>query len=298
VVFPSSTPLMSDVLCISAIVSLLASLFTIGCCFYLNLHKKSSKRYIIYTLISDSILSLSYMGRFADWHSIPKQGFWCQWSGFLLVVGANSLTLWISATATYLLFLFLRGKPGIKFELFFLILWPLVTIIPAAVPYAIYATNQVYIPVSTAQCLSQPDMFVYLVLFWVGLLLLYIIISYTVIVIYIYYIYVPLRDSINDNYRMHQIVTLAVSPIIYLFLYIWIIIARFVQLATGGSPLILIRFAVATTVWIGFLNSVWFGYSRNIYKRVYEKIFGEKALSTKGIGDKPKTGVGSVPGSA
>jgi len=208
VVFPSSTPLMSDVLCISAIVSLLASLFTIGCCFYLNLHKKSSKRYIIYTLISDSILSLSYMGRFADWHSIPKQGFWCQWSGFLLVVGANSLTLWISATATYLLFLFLRGKPGIKFEVFFLILWPLVTILPAVVPYTVFSTNLAYGPAPTAQCfLSQPDMIVYLVIFWVGLLLLYIIISYTVMAGYIYYISVQVRDSIQDNYRMHKVVT-------------------------------------------------------------------------------------------
>jgi len=287
---------MVNLLSMSALISLMTSLFTLGCCFYLGLHKKSSKRYIMYTLTSDILLSLSYMGRFADWGGPPKPGFWCQWSGFGLVIGANSLTLWIFATATYLVLIFFRGKkPGGKFEACFLILWPLVTILPAALPYAFTKSGPVYGPAPTGQCwLSSPDLIVYLVVFWVGILLLYILLTYAAMAIYVYYVSMKVKQAVNDDERVKKVVTLAVSPIIYLLLYIWIIIARLVQLATGVTPLNFLRFAIVVTVWIGAVNSIWFGYSRNIFVLTYQKYCGEdKSNSGSGKSQTKKTGTGT-----
>lgn len=230
----------------------------------------------MYTLFSDVILSLSYVGRFADWGSVPKQGFWCQWSGFLLVVGANSLTLWIAATATYLVLIFFWEKPGIRFEIGWVVVWPLVTILPAAVPYSVFKGVELYGPAPTGQCfLAKPDMIVYLVVFWVGLLLLYILLSYAAVAGYVYYVSKKMEEAVqneNPKKRMKKVVTLAMSPVIYWLLYIWIILARLIQLGTGQTPLVLLKFAVATTVWIGFVNSIWFGYSRNIFKRAFFEV--------------------------
>jgi len=90
----------------------------------------------MYTMLADVFLSLGYLGRFSDWNDVPKPGFWCQWSGILTVIGANSRTLWIFVTATYIILLIFQKKPGRQFEIIFIILWPIVTVLPALAPYA------------------------------------------------------------------------------------------------------------------------------------------------------------------
>jgi hypothetical protein len=246
----------------------------------------------MYTLTSDICLSFSYTLRFSDWSHDPSQGIICQLGGVVLVVGANSLTWWIFATATYLLvFFFKEDKPGRKFELVFLVLWPFVSLFPAVIPYGFYKPNELYGPSLTGQCyFIDPNLIVYIVILWCGLLLLYIVLSYTVLAIYVYYVSRSVSMAIRDKSRMRMVFTLAVSPIIYFLLYIWIIIARLVQLVNGRVSLHLIRFSVGVCVWIGFGNAIWFGYSREIYKKVYEKIFNSETSLTKG------TGTGNVNG--
>jgi len=81
------------------------------------------------------------------------------------------------------------------------------------------------------------------------------------------------EGAVKDKERMRKVIHLAISPIIYWFLYIWIIISRIVLLSVGHTPLPFVRYAVAVTIWIGFVNSIWFGYTRDIYVNTYYKIF-------------------------
>jgi len=154
----------------------------------------------------------------------------------------------------------------------------------ACVPYMY---NYVYLPSSTGQCwLSHPDLIFYLVVLWLALVLLYVILSYIFLAIYIYV------NSIRDKTRRKQVITLAMSPLIYLVSFLWIVIARLAQLSTGRTDINLLRASVAISITIGFLSALWFGISRKIYKETYEKLFLNKsASSTQDEGSK-KTGTG------
>jgi len=224
----------------------------------------------MYTLISDMILSLSYMSRFSDWGHVPTQGFWCQFHGFLLVVGAHSVNLWVFATATWLLVLFLREKPSIKLELFFLSLWP-ISILLACIPYML---NYIYTPTSTGQCyLLDPNLTIYLVIIWLALVLLYVLLSYLFLAIYIYV------NSIKDKTRRKQVITLAMSPVIYVVSFLWVIVARLSLLSRGSIDINLLRASITISITVGFLSSIWFGFSRKIYKHTYEKLVLNKNIS-------------------
>lgn len=224
----------------------------------------------MYTLFSDMLLSLSYMSRFSDWGHVPTQGFWCQFHGFILIFGANSLNLWVFATATWLLVLFLSGKPSVKLELFFLSLWP-ISILIACIPYL---NNYIYTPTSTGQCyLLEPNLIFYLVILWITLVLLYVLLSYIFLAIYIYV------NSIKDKTRRKQVITLAMSPVIYVLSFLWIIIARLSQLSKGSMDINLLRASVTISITVGFLGSIWFGFSRSIYKQTYDKLVLNKNIS-------------------
>jgi len=271
---------MTNVLSISAVICLLTSFMTLLCCFYLKFYQNAAKRFILYTMFADVLLSLGYLGRFSDWNDVPHPGFWCQWSGILTVIGANSRTLWIFVTATYIILLIFHKRPGRRFEILFIILWPMVTVLPAVVPLAFMHPDHIYGPSITGQCFYiQASFIVYIMVIWVGILLVYILLSYTIAACYVYYISKQVERTIQDKIRMKQVVNLAASPIIYWFLYIWIIVLRILQLVLGSTPLAFERYAVALTIWIGFVNSVWFGYSRDIYLNTYKNIFGEKEKS-------------------
>jgi len=135
--------------------------------------------------------------------------------------------------------------------------------------------DHVYGPSITGQCFYiQASFIVYIMVIWVGMLLVYILVLYTIAACYVYYISKQVERTIQDKIRMKQVVNLAASPIIYWFLYIWIIVLRILQLVLV-PPLAFERYAVALTIWVGFVNSVWFGYSRDIYLNTYKSIFGE-----------------------
>jgi len=221
---------------------------------------------------------MAHMARFTDWNKGPQPGFWCQWSGILSVVGSNSLSLWNCVTGTYLLFVFFRKIPGAKFEIIALAIWPLFTVLPATIPYAFYPAASVYSPLPTGQCFfTFPELTAYFMIFWDAFLLIYILVSYIAVSCQLYYVSKQLESALNilqpeDKDKMKKFwMTLAVSPAMYWIFYICLIISRIMEFAKASVSLEFIRASVVVYICVGFFNSLWFGYSNEIYVKAHKK---------------------------
>jgi len=284
ITFPVGTPIMSDILALASLFSFLTSTLTLLSFLYLQMYQNTSKRFIIYTLISEILHSIAYMGRFNDWGSVPRQGFWCQWSGFGTVVGSNSIGLWTAGPATYLLIIFVQKRqPSFKFEVMWLTIWPLFSILPAALPYCFYPATQVYSPYITGQCyFKNIKVAAYIFVFWDSAILVYILFAYLAIMVQVYYISKKMEHAwvisqpVDKGKRRKFWLVLAVSPVVFWVLYIGIIVSRILELTIGSVQIEFLRVAVVVYALNGVFISMWFAYSCEIWDKLSKKWFGDR----------------------
>jgi len=159
-------------------------------------------------------------------------------------------------------------------------LWPLCTILPAAFPYLIYNPNEVYGPSITGQCFFvHSKLTAYLITLWDGVLLVYILIAYIVVFVYLNYISKKMKYSLliqqsDERRKMKKfLLSLSVSPVLYWLFYIGLVVSRLVEFAIGEVPLELLRVSVTIYLLVGFFNSIWFGYSSELYVKTYRNVF-------------------------
>jgi len=69
------------------------------------------------------------------------------------------------------------------------------------------------------------------------------------------------------------LLSLSVSPVLYWLFYIGLVVSRLVEFAIGEVPLELLRVSVTIYLLVGFFNSIWFGYSSELYVKTYRNVF-------------------------
>jgi len=68
----------------------------------------------------------------------------------------------------------------------------------------------------------------------------------------------------------------AFYPAIYFFVWFPVVYVRIQQAAGGYSPLITQLYVTGLLPWNGFINSLWYGYSRQIFSSLVDIIFSGK----------------------
>jgi len=69
-------------------------------------------------------------------------------------------------------------------------------------------------------------------------------------------------------------------PLIYFFIWVWAVIVRFIQATGGNIDLGFYEFASVTIPFNGFVDGIWFGYSREIFKNVARSVWHCKGTVT------------------
>lgn len=200
------------------------------------------------------------------------------------------MSLWISATATYLALLFFRKQPGLRFEITILAIWPIFTFLPASIPYLFSKPEDVYVPSDTGLCFfTSIQLTAYLIIFWDLILLIYILLSYIAVMVHLYMLSKQVEKTLivqhaQEKDKMKRFwITLAISPIMYWVFYICVIVARLLQFAHINVNLQFVRFSIVLYILVGFFNSLWFGYSSEIYIKIYRKICGVQSDTEEGL---------------
>jgi len=112
----------------------------------------------------------------------------------------------------------------------------------------------------------------------VALFLVYIFFTYLGVFIHLYYVskkteyILVLQKSQNRDQLKKFWLTLAVSPLMYWFFYIWGVIVRLLQIMDVTVPIELIRGSIVGLTLVGTVYSLWVGYSSEIYVRSYRKL--------------------------
>jgi len=223
------------------------------------------------------------MVRFVDFNSYSTLNEACRVGAFLLVVGNNLVAFWNLATALFIALTVLRPgnyKPDFKFELVcHIIIWP-ASFFFGVIGLAI-APFDVWYDLTASGICNISDTYktirIYFAAFEVGITLLVLIFLYAGVAFYAWY--ATREAKVNETEKLRkkkQLFRISFYPVIYFILWFPYIVVRIQQAAGQTVPITTELFVLGLLPWTGFVNALWYGYSRRIFKKLKDFMVDKK----------------------
>jgi len=217
---------------------------------------------------------VAWLTRFYDFNSVTTLSVACRINSFVTVVSYNHIAFWNLATALFITLTIVRPrnyKPDFKFELIcHFVIWPF-GIFMGCIGGAVAPFDDWY-GLATAVCYIS-DRFkkvrVYFVALQVGISLLVIIFLYTGVALYAWN--ATRNAKVNKTERIEKrkrLFFISFYPVIYFFIWFPYIVVRMQQAAGDTIPITTQFFTIGLLPWTGFINGIWYGYSRQIFQKL------------------------------
>jgi len=279
----SNIVVFNSAISLSGLISGIMCIFMITSIFYLGLHKKRNTRFILYLSICDLLICVVWMIRFVDFNSYSTKSKSCQVNAFLLIVCNNLVAFWNLVTALFIALTVWRPnnyKPDYKFEIAcHIIVWPagfFMGIIGLAI-----APFEVWYGLSSSGICYISDEFkkirVYFAIFEIGITLLVLIFLYTGVALYTWFFTREAKVNETEKSRKRkQYFRILFYPVIYFFFWFPYVVVRIQQAAGQTVPFATELFVLGLLPWTGFVDGIWYGYSRRIFKKLKKEFFNDK----------------------
>eukprot|EP01124_Arcella_intermedia_P022586 TRINITY_DN3390_c0_g1_i1.p1 TRINITY_DN3390_c0_g1~~TRINITY_DN3390_c0_g1_i1.p1 ORF type:complete len:324 (-),score=12.40 TRINITY_DN3390_c0_g1_i1:76-1047(-) len=260
----------------ATILSLLGCLFVISSMFFLSLHRKRAMRFVLYVTLSDLFATIGGFAIFTHIGTGIPQGFWCQWQT-LWATFANLSGAGFNVVTAFYVFacVVLNKKPGKKYEACCQLIW-LTSLVLTFVGYMVAPPTVWATPaiggiacfISDAYALAR-SLMVHLAM---GLSILLVLVLYGWVAVFVYRGTQERSADTRQNSRKRRTVfLLAVYPLIFFGLWFWPVVARAAQTVTA-PPAEFMQFSIVVMPWLGFVNAIWYTYSKDILKRLLKML--------------------------
>jgi len=237
-------------------------------------------RYVLYCTISDIFCAIAYFSALTHPTGPIYQGFWCQWISFWSIFGNLCGAGFNVLTATYVFLCLMRKKPGNLFEGLSQINW-LTSLLLGLLGYMITTPERWNTPVIFgASCFISEEYYlartlmVHLVM---GLSSVYVFLLYIAVAIYVHKnARGKTADERKDKKKKRAIVYLAVYPIIFFFFWCWRVLTGLIAIGSQNAPnvppIAMVQFSVMLVPWLGFVNALWYSYTKGIITELKKKL--------------------------
>jgi len=269
-----------------SIVSATACVLMISAMIFLRSYRDVRQRFVMNLFISNffQVVPVAFCLMYYDDPPI-KGNIGCMIQGWTTTFGTNAAALWSANIALFLALVIFNANPGEKYEIASQLIWAITIFIPT-LGIIITAPAIFFVPIDNKYtCWISADYPELRILLEYGIclaVLLFLLIIYTSMGIY-------LCRKKNINKSSARIGRLAGFPVVFCLLYLPLSIVRFMNSMGVSPPLIVEDIAKGLLVCDGLFNTILYGYTRNIFLKLYMKLNNIQPLeinSSLSLGDK------------